>query len=171
MVNILNRGIFLDFFSSMYCVQVIDSSAAPLTPLCRNPGLLRLRHWQSDMHTLWRRQPINQYATTLHKPANPKNKKQKTTFISPLFKLLWLGSRLAGGGGDLWIILPFRPGSVATRDLLISTPRPMTRTACQPWVAGSRLLSVLKMEAYGTVQTVLLGAVRSHVLARPELQL
>jgi hypothetical protein len=49
-----NKGDFLDFF--LYTVFKLASYAIPQILLCRrmlglNPGLLRLRHWQSDALT------------------------------------------------------------------------------------------------------------------------
>ncbi len=56
-------------------------------------------------------------------------------------------------------------------------PRPMTPTAFQPeWLAGSTLQTALEngslcclfyWKDYCTIQTVLLGAVSSHLRARP----
>jgi hypothetical protein len=40
-------------------------------------------------------------------------------------------------------------------------------TPCIAWPGWQQVLTRLEVEAYGTGQTVLFGAVHSHVLARP----
>jgi hypothetical protein len=141
---ISSTGGFLGIFSfSFYCIQHCNTAALQI-PLCRrmlgsNPGLLRIRHWQSDTLTTWLHL-IHFYIHNWNWPIGRKDWKYyfKMQFLLLLFAFDLPGcSRSRPPEHSSWPPRPLAPGRSFLLHPLVpgwfSAPRP-EGLGCSSWL-------------------------------------